>query len=1001
MSLDTHVPSDLPLPGTLIGRRYRIVRLLGRGGMGAVFLAEDRLDSKLVALKSVLSSNRRPPARLDAISPPPRPDEAALVETIPPPMTEATAGADSRLAASFTAHQLSDSTSQQDSSDSSDVALRLALTREFATLASLRHPYIVSVLDYGFAKGKPFFTMEYLLESRDLFQAVRMSSLTDKVVLLAQIAQALAYLHRRGILHRDLKPANVLIVDSATERQVKVLDFGLALPRGLSAGTAALSGTRAYMAPELFTGSPPSEASDLYALGVIAFEMLSGGLHPLAQSERTGVEEPIDTSMLEAPEALRGVVSRLLDSDADERPSDAAALSRELYRAAGLAPPAEQLVIRESYLQAAQFVSRQEEMQALLAALRNARRGQGGLILIGGESGVGKSRLLDEVRTQALVHGAQVLRGQAVREGGAAFHVLRDVVEPLSLSEPIDDHALAILSPLFPRLPALLNRSVAEAPALDARSMQERTLRTLEQLLETASSDPRRTLVILLEDLHWAGRESLSLLASLGRFIANSALLVLGTYRDDEAADLPLFIPDSKVLKLRLLDPESIAALGESMLGTSGRNAHLVEFLSRESEGNPFFVVEILRALAEESGQLDAIAQHRLPANILTGGVRALLMRRLQQVPAWAGPMLELAAVAGRQIEPDILAQAEARAALDGRSIDTWLRHCADWSLIEVRDQRWRFAHDKLRECVLDRLREAARLKELHAQVAQAIERAYPDAPSGEHALQLAQHLLDATPLVSAAHAVAVALRAAERVMQQLGFADAAGLLDRAVALSDFASMDVLTRYETFLTLGLAHIRAGCHPRGKEACEQAAEIARNLKDAQRLAQAALTYGSEFGMAQHDRRLIALLEEALAVLPPDGAPLRARVMARLAAALQPSSEPNHPMAMAREALAMARRPPIRSCCAMCFCRAARRWSDLRIRQNENSSTKNRWSSRSGHWIWCKPTVAICDLSSTVWRWAMSQKRIDISQPLGCYPSVSVRPNINGRCRWSEP
>lgn len=905
MPLDTHTQREPAPPDTLFRRRYRIVRLLGRGGMGAVFLAEDRLDGKLVALKCVLPSDRRPEEGTNAAGSPLLPQEAALVATVPPPMTEAAAGVDFLLSPIFAGPQLADSKSQHGSSGLEGLELRLALTREFSTLASLRHPYIVSVFDYGFAKGSPFFAMEYLPESRDLYQAARVGSLTDKVILLAQIAQSLAYLHRRGILHRDLKPGNVLIIDAAADRQVKVLDFGLALPRDLAAGTAAISGTLAYMAPELFTGSPPSEASDLYALGVIAFEMLSGGLHPQALTEGVGDEERIDTSLLDAPEALRELVSRLLCRDASERPSDAAALSRELYRGAGLVPPAEQLSIRESYLQAARFVSRQTELQTLLAALRNALKGKGGMILIGGESGVGKSRLLDEVRTQALVHGAQVLRGQAVREGGAPFQVLRDVVEPLSLSEPIDDQALAVLAPLFPRLAQLLNRPVADAPALDAPSMQERTLGTLEQLFESASSDPQHTLVIILEDLHWAGRESLSLLARLGRFIGHSALLILGTYRDDEAKDLPLSIPDGEVLKLRRLDSESIASLGESMLGTAGRNAHLVEFLSQESEGNPFFIVEILRALAHESGQLDTIAQHGLPPSILTGGVRALLGRRLQQVPAWASPLLELAAVVGRQLEPDILAHGEARAALDGRSLGTWLQYCADWSLIEVCDQRWRFAHDKLRECVLEQLRGAARLKEVHAQAAQAIERAYPDDPSDEHALPLAHHLLEAIPLVSAAHAISVALRAAKREMQQLGFDGAASLLDRTVALRDFEAMDVLTRYEVFLTLGLAHIRSGSHKRGKEACEQAAQIARNLQDAQRLAQAALTHGSELGEAQHDHRLIALLEEALEALPPGSAPLRARAMARLAAALQPSADPTHPVAMAREALAMAR------------------------------------------------------------------------------------------------
>ena len=104
--------------------------------------------------------------------------------------------------------------------------------------------------------------------------------------------------------------------------------------------------------------------------------------------------------------------------------------------------------------------------------------------------------------------------------------------------------------------------------------------------------------MLILEDLHWAGKESLVVLANLANLALQRALLILGTYRDDEAPDLPEAIPGANLLKLSRLDNTSIAVLCESMLGTAGRSAELIGFLHRESEGNPLFIVEIMRALA-------------------------------------------------------------------------------------------------------------------------------------------------------------------------------------------------------------------------------------------------------------------------------------------------------------------------------------------------------------------------------------------------------------------
>jgi len=163
---------------------------------------------------------------------------------------------------------------------------RLALANEFQTLASLHHPHIISVQDYGFDEDRnPFFTMSLLEKPRHLLAAAHGASVdkkvnlliqTKKVNLLIQTLEALSYTHRRGIIHRDLKPDNVLVTP---ENEVKVLDFGLALLRNTEPSDDAISGTFAYMPPEVLLGGDISECMDLYAVGMMAYELFAGQ-HP-------------------------------------------------------------------------------------------------------------------------------------------------------------------------------------------------------------------------------------------------------------------------------------------------------------------------------------------------------------------------------------------------------------------------------------------------------------------------------------------------------------------------------------------------------------------------------------------------------------------------------------------------------------------------------------------------------------------------------------------------
>ena len=663
-----------------IGRRYQLHDSLGKGGMGEVFRAYDRLSGTMVALKRVTASNER----------------------------------------LLFASQMS---------RSSTLDFRLALAQEFTMLGSLRHPNIISVLDYGFdADRVPYFTMELLENPRSILEACRDAPFTDKLNLIIQVLHALAYLHRRGIIHRDLKPDNVLVVNNA---QVKVLDFGLALApeRDQAVGIA---GTLGYMAPELLiNGAAASERSDLYAVGIILYQMLVGR-HPFTLNDVNTLLEEISTrdiyfDDLDLDAGVVHLLQRLLMKDPALRPADASAVIRECYRLTGSSAAFETPATRESFLQAAAFVGREEELARLTEGLARTLDGYGQVALIKGESGVGKSRLLDELRMRALVEGALVLRGQAIEEGASLYQTWRPVLRWLCLLvDDISDADAAFLALLVPDLPAMLGRELA-LPSLPTAKVIEQLPELIGQLLSRLS----QPLVIILEDLHWA-RESVRLFEAIAQIVPQLPVMLLGSYRSDEGYDLERELPDLPCYALRRLSSAEIASLSSSMLGEQiGQQPQVLDLLERESEGNIFFILEVVRALAEETGQLDLIGTVTLPQRVFAEGIKTIITRRLARVPANARDLLQIAAVAGRELDLALMQHL----AFD-IDLVAWLNTCADAAVLDVYDGNWRFVHDKLRQGLLMDISPSVR-RILHRRLARVIE-TLPN-PS-EHFVRLAYH---------------------------------------------------------------------------------------------------------------------------------------------------------------------------------------------------------------------------------------------------------------------
>ncbi len=818
--------------GIIIDSRYTLVEQLGEGGMGQVFRAIDGLNRDVVALKRVLIARN--------------PGEG------------------------------SSSGGFQDSD-----GLRFALAQEFNTLASLRHPNVISVLDYGFdSERQPFFTMEFLAGARTFYDAAWHQPLPTKISLLVQVLQAVAYLHRRGVVHRDLKPANVMVTDN----DVRVLDFGLSIGQDEVIPEAMqFAGTLAYIPPEVLRGQVAREPADLYAVGIMAYELLAGrhpfnssnpgllvndilltkpDLAPLEDIDFAGdippdeVENYPDTLMIDSeamhtrqlesaayvtgaspddpnllrPINLAQVVGKLLAKQPYERYQSADEVIDDLLHVTRLPIPTESQAIRESYLQAARFIGRDHELRRLIDDLAKAHEGSGSAWLIAGESGVGKSRMLDELRTRALVNGFLVLRGQAVAEGGLPYQLWRDPVRRLALGTTLSDLDAGILKDIVTDMDELQGRTIPPVAQIEGTAYQQRLLGTIASLFRQQT----RPILLLLEDLQWA-QESLDALKVLSGMSGELPLLIVASYREDERADLAKTLPMMQFMRLERLSRDHVADLSASILGDAGRQPQLLDFLQRETEGNIFFIVEVLRALAEEAGQLNQVTRITLPQYVIAGGIQAIMQRRLARVPEDGVELLRLAALAGRELDLAILSQIKSPPELED-----WLLVCENGAVLEVHEEQWRFSHDKLRQATIASIPPESRPK-LHRRIAQAIEQTHPNAP--EQAATLAQHWRSADdPLRERLYRQ----RAGEYALSLSVFNEAINHLERALELLD-ATLQVgedaaRIRADIQLQIGEALKYLGSYTEADDHVEAALNVLREQDDQPGIARALLELG---------------------------------------------------------------------------------------------------------------------------------------------------------------
>jgi len=512
----------------------------------------------------------------------------------------------------------------------------------------------------------------------------------------------------------------------------------------------------------------------------------------------------------------------------------------------------------------AALVGRDVEIAVLAACVDELAAGTGGVALLAGEPGIGKSRLAEETARLAVASGARVAWGRAWEAGGA----------------PPFWPWIQVLRALVPDAPVIARLLGGGHHA--ATNPEDRFL-----LFDSATRalGEAGSAVVLLEDLHAFDDASLHLLA----FVAQQAppLLLVGTYRTAEAKLTPAassvlekLARSARTVAPRRLDETDVRQLAAA---ASLDPAAYAEMIAR-AEGNPLFVTELLRV--------------RRPAGV-PDTIRSAIREHLSALPGELFPVLEAAAVIGRELSGALVTQLCGRPQSD--VLDALGRATELGIVVERGGDRFAFAHGLIAETLHHDL-PAARRAELHLALADALERAHAGDPAAPWT-EIAHHLFDAGS-EHAMRAVEVARRAAERARALLAFESAAALVARALEV--LPPHELATKFELVRLLAEVELLAGNTARGRDHARQAATLARALGSPALLARAALTYGGSWSLGSTDQGLLALLEEALAAMPPGDDPLRARMLARLASALQPARDPGPPMALARDAIAMTER-----------------------------------------------------------------------------------------------
>jgi serine/threonine protein kinase/tetratricopeptide (TPR) repeat protein len=664
------------------------------------------------------------------------------------------------------------------------------LRREIWAMRGLRHPGVARIVDDGVDRGVPWYAMELVIgvplgrrlgsrpsEPRDMREdhtkTMRRPDVDQRralpddlprlLTVMYRLCRALAYIHGKGMVHRDLKPANLIVRSSD---QPVLMDFGL-VTRFRGAGREVLvveglvTGTADYLSPEQAAGEFVDARADLYSVGVMLYEIVTGRLpfdganaNEVIYHHRHSKPLPPSHWIMGVPPVLERLLLRLLEKEPRDRYGYAEDVAQHLVEAGAVADHDDESTAPSAYLYRPSLEGRSPIIDLLGQALLRAKSGNGGLALISGESGIGKTSVASAVARIAARSGFEVIAGECLpipagrsaeeRVEAGPLHPLRPFLRAvadrcLQHGEAMTDRLLGRRMPVLrdyePTIAALESARAEESVRLTAEVVQRRLLTDLGETLSALAEEV--PLFIIIDDLQWADELTMRFLQSLRpEFFASRRLMILGLYRSDEvtpALHTLLERPDIMRHTLEKLGDDSIAAITTSMLAAADLPAGFLRFLARQSEGNPFFVAEYLLAavlesiLYRDSGRwrvrsADVDDEKLYRALGLPDSLRALVSRRLDMLSTSARGAVEAAAVLGREFDEQALVEILG----EGEKTIAALQELIERRVLEQVDSPalLRFAHDKLRETAYEAIAADTR-RELHAEAARVIEAAY------------------------------------------------------------------------------------------------------------------------------------------------------------------------------------------------------------------------------------------------------------------------------------
>jgi len=691
-----------PLPSSFAGGRYAVRRFLGEGGRKRVYLAHDEKLKRDVAI--------------------------AVIKT-----------------------------------EGLDAQGLSRVQREAQAMAQLGdHANVVTIHDVGDEGGQQYIVSQYM--SGGAVDTLELPLAIERTLEIAKgVCRGLAHAHKHGVIHRDLKPGNVWLAADGT---AEIGDFGLAVAFEQSRLTmhGMLVGTVAYMPPEQALGGDVTPRADLYSLGCMLYELITGK-PPFTSDNPTAVisqhinTPPVAPSWLSdaCPQELEVIVLRLLAKDPGERPASADEVLAMLERVdpTGKAASHSDSNVLDR-LALGVFVGREHELERLRKAFDNAVSGHGGLVMLVGEPGIGKTRTTQELETYARMRGAQVLWGRTHESAGAPpywpwiqagnqYAAAHQDDLPTLIGPQMAPEAINELVRIFPWL--LQGANVTAPPEIsDPEVAQFRLFDAYTQYLRAIAN--QAPLVIALDDLHWADKPTLQLLQHVARELSRMRVLIVGNYRDTEITRQSALSETLASLNresgfdrivLRGLSRDEVAAYIKARANVEPRR-DVLDRIFEETEGNAFFLSEVVNLMAQE-GTLTktSIADIAIP-----DGVREALGRRLNRLTEETNELLQIAAIIGRDFTYDTLTLLGDR---DEDALLKMIEEALDARVIEETEQagRYRFTHAQMQETLLAELSTTRRVR-LHGQVGEALEKRY-GTHAEERAGRLAMHFAEAATL--------------------------------------------------------------------------------------------------------------------------------------------------------------------------------------------------------------------------------------------------------------